>query len=113
MAAIFFASVDAPGDAQIDAGVVYPLILHEFPELPLGSELLPGRQGHDGAQPQHLVRTGVLGAQWVFYEEGPQRLGFATQPQRVGHIEAGMNIQYHLDLLAHRLAHRRKLIYGR
>jgi hypothetical protein len=62
---------DAPGDAQVDAGVIYPLLLHEFPELPFGAELLPGCQGYGGAQPQHLVRGGVLGAQGVFDEEGP------------------------------------------
>src|SRR5215203_1260042 len=57
---------DAPSDTQVNADVVYPLLLHELPELPFGAKLLPGGQGHGGAKPQQLVRPGVLRAQGVF-----------------------------------------------
>src|SRR5215213_5819268 len=103
---------EAAGEAQVDAGVVYPLLLHQLPEIPLGAELLPGGQGYGGTQPQHLVGAGILGTQRVLDKEGPQGLGLATEPQGVGHVQSGVNVEYHLDLFAHGIPYRRELLDG-
>src|SRR5215204_119444 len=72
---------DAPSDTQVNASVVYPLLLHELLELPFGAELLPGGQGYGGAKPQHLVGSGVFRTQGIFDKEGTQRLDFAAEPK--------------------------------
>ena len=107
---------DLPGlgkaahDAQIDARVVDPLVLDHLAEPPLAAELLARRQRHPGARAQGLERIGVLAAQRVLDEIGPELLGLGAQPQRVGQIQPGVHIKGQLDLVADGLAHRLDLL---
>ncbi len=100
----------ATGDAEIDARVVDPFLLDQLPELPLGAELLARRQRHRSPRAQRLERVRVLGAQRVLHEEGADRLRLLTEPDGIGQVEARVDVKADLDLVAHCLPYRVKLL---
>ena len=98
------------GDAQVDPRVVDPLFLDQLAELPLRAKLLAGRQRHVVRGRNVLNESGVLAAQRVFDEERPERLDLLAQPDRIGQVQPGVDIEGQLDLVADRLAHGLELL---
>src|SRR6266540_5469363 len=100
-----FASLaQSTDDAQVDASVVDQVVLDKFLESPLARELLARRQRDAGRGAQSVEALGVLGADRVLQEEEAIRLQRVGQLDRERGVEAGVDVQAQLDLVAHHLA---------
>ena len=101
---------EAADDAEVNAGVVDPLFFDQLAEFPFGRELLACGQRHTGTRAQRFERVGVLAAQRIFDEEGIELFHLLAEPDGFGQVEAGVDVEADLDLLAQSFAHRLELL---